>query len=71
MKNYKHFIGPHYPICQFPGTEVLDPFQGNKITEEEAIEILISRDPRRNSRSCRLRRHIKDCSEAYRLKYRK
>ena len=64
MIKYKHFTGPHYPICQYPGTEVLDPFLGNQLTEDEAIEILICGDPRRTSR-------IKDCSEAYRLKYRK
>ena len=44
-----HFTGPSFPICQFPGTKVLDPFCGNdRITEDEAISILVCRDPRRN-----------------------
>ena len=66
MINYKHFTGPSYPICHYPGTRVLDPYQHqtNQVTQDEAIHILMCRDPRRTSRH-------KDCSEGYRLKYRK
>ena len=48
---YKHFCGPRNPICQYPGTQVLDPFQGDeRLSEEEVINILVVRDPRRNKR---------------------
>ena len=51
-KNYKHFTGPEQSICQYPGTEVLDPFKdGLRIKEEEVIYILTTGDPRRRSRS--------------------
>ncbi len=49
MKNFKHYTGPHYPICQYPGTQVLNPFLGEQISQDEVIHILVCRDPRRNA----------------------
>ena len=64
-KTYKHFCGPRFPICLFDGTEVLDPYlDSNRLTQNEAIEILICQDPRRRSRS-------QDANEGWSLKYRK
>ena len=51
MKNFRHYTGPHYPICQYPGTRVLDPFLGEQLTQDEAIHIMVIQDPRRRSRS--------------------
>ena len=48
---YSHHCGPRNPILQYSGTKVLDPFQSNRLTEDEAIRILVIRDPRRNARN--------------------
>ena len=48
MKNYTHYTGPEYPICQYTGTKVLNPYVGEDIvSQDEAIGILMCGDPRR------------------------
>ena len=60
MNNFKHYTGPSFPICQYPGTKVLDPFCGDdRIPEEEAISILVCRDPRRNFKGVKEATYLK------------
>ena len=62
---YKHHSGPNFPIHHFAGTEVYNPYHNpDEITERDAIEILVCRDPRRSS-------HIKNAHEGYTLRHRK
>ena len=50
---YKHFCGPDTPIIQVSGTKVLDPFNPyiERLSDEEAINILVITDPRRKPRN--------------------
>ena len=51
MINYKHYCGPKNPICQYPGTRVLNPFHNpDNLTQEEALELLVVADSRSKSR---------------------
>ena len=62
---YKHYCGPTNPILHLPGTEVLNPFVGtDRITQDEAISILVCRDPRKASR-------IKNAHEGYSFNHQK
>ena len=59
----KHYCGPSYPIHLVSGTKVLDPYQNpNRLTQDEAINILICQDPRRVSRH-------QNCHEGVSLKH--
>ena len=44
MPLYKNYVGPQYPIHQVTGTEVLNPFDGDRITENEAMKLLLNAD---------------------------
>ncbi len=59
-RGYKHYTGPYFPICDFDGTKVLDPYCGNdKLTEDDVIEILVCRDPRRRFISAKEATYLK------------